>query len=97
MAIRDRLRSLLRVHARPAAVAPSPAPAPHVARHEHVPTGLVAPGSALLLDLDEVGTGGLRDVRAPHVVVTASETWRAAAAAEVLTARGQPADWWERT
>lgn len=97
MAIRERLRSLLRVHARPAAVAAPSVVAAPVAANEHVATGLATPGTALLLDLDEVGPGGLRDVRAPHVVVTAADAWRAAAAAEILTARGQPADWWERT
>ncbi len=53
------------------------------------------PGTALVLDLAEVGMIGLSDVRAPHVVVTAPEPWRAAAAAELLQARGQSADWWE--
>ncbi len=96
MAIRDRLRSLLRVHARPAPVAPRLAEAPAPRPQQHVATGLTDPGTALVLDLDEVGGGGLQDVRAPHVVVSARDAWRAAAAAEVLTARGQPADWWER-
>jgi hypothetical protein len=47
------------------------------------------------VDLDEVGLIGIVDVKAPYVVVTAAEAWRAAAAAELLQAHGQNADWEE--
>ncbi len=95
MAIRERLRSLLRVHPRveptpfkPARTAPTPEPP-----RARVPVGVTNPGPALRVDLDEVGLVGLVDVKAPYVVVTATEAWRAAAAAELLQARGQSADW----
>lgn len=93
MALRDRLRSLLRTPRAPAPLrqaAPPAAPAP-----VRVPAPVADPGAALLIDLDEVGWAGLADVKAPYVVVSAREPWRAAAAAERLQALGQAADWVE--
>jgi hypothetical protein len=98
MAIRERLRSLLRVHPRVEREPPKPlraAPAPEPTR-ARVPAAVTQPGPALRVDLDEVGLIGIVDVKAPYVVVAATEAWRAAAAAELLQARGQSADWEER-
>lgn len=97
MAIRERLRSLLRVHSRvePVSVKPvRPTPTLPVARMR-APAAVTDPGPALRVDLDEVGLIGIVDVKAPYVVVTATDAWRAAAAAELLQAHGQNADWEE--
>ncbi len=97
MALRDRLRSAIRTLRAPAprapiVLAPAVTPSSVVAQ---VPRGLADTGTALLIDLDEVGLAAVSDVRAPHVVVVSREPWRAAAAAERLHALGQDADWLE--
>lgn len=89
MAIRERLKHLLRVH-------PSPAPRPPIRAAAPAPAPVVADGPELRLDLDAVGWSGVAGFHGARVVVTAAESWQAAAAAELLGARGVHARWEDR-
>ncbi len=102
MALRDRLRDLLRVVPRPGRVerpardrAPEPAAPARPVAAILAPRGVENPGNAVIVDLDEVGLGALSGMAVPYVVVTATEPWRAAVGAERLAALGVRADWLE--
>lgn len=85
MAIRDRLKSLLRVPPAP----PSPARVPPPAPRAPSAAGPSTPG--VRVDLDAAGWAALPSTG--RVVVRSASGWEAAAAAELLAARGVDAAW----